>query len=70
MGRGGVSILRHQPLRSGTGPFAPVSRYTSKWTADGIKRVAETFLDLEAELFDLRRDLELNWFEADWPYLE
>jgi hypothetical protein len=32
--------------------------------------VAETFLDLEAELFNLRRDLELNWFEADWPYLE
>jgi hypothetical protein len=32
--------------------------------------VAETFLDLEAELFNLRRDIERNWIEADWPYFE
>jgi hypothetical protein len=55
--------VRHGTVR----PGEPVH---VEWTADGIKRVAETFLDLEAELFNLRRDLELNWFEADWPYLE
>jgi hypothetical protein len=26
--------------------------------------------DLEAELFNLRRDIERNWIEADWPYFE
>jgi hypothetical protein len=55
-------------VRHGTArPGEPVQ---VDWTADGIKRVAETFLDLEAELFNLRRDIERNWIEADWPYFE
>jgi hypothetical protein len=34
------------------------------WTVPDIDRVAETFDDLEIELFKLRRELERNWVEA------
>ena len=38
-----------------------------EWTVVDINRVAEMFADLEIELFKIRREIERNWVEAEWP---
>ena len=37
------------------------------WTVASIDRATETFKDLEAELFRVRREVERNWIEGEFP---
>jgi hypothetical protein len=39
------------------------------WTVADIDRLAETFHDLEINLFKVRREIERNWIETEFPVI-
>jgi hypothetical protein len=50
-----------------SGVIRPGEPQKAEWTEADINLVPKRFDDLEIELFNLRRELERNWFEANNP---